>query len=471
MKNRIDFTQVTGVTDNSHDVKNGFIFVAIKGVSQDGHKYIAQAIASGAKIIIHQDEVTLQAGITYLKVEDSRIALSEIASTIYSQQPKYIMGVTGTSGKSSIVHFIREILQLLDKKVVSIGTMGVLGDLTINSSLTTPSTIQTHQILEQVAEKNIDYVAIECSSHGIDQHRLDSVNFLSCAFTNLSQDHLDYHQNMDEYFQAKQKLFALSSSQYAVLNGDIKEFEQLYNNCIKLHQKIICYGKSKAEFADHNIIIASIKILDLTQQVSWDIDGKIYQSKLNLVGEFQIYNLACAIGLLMSCGIEVSKIMPLLTRLKTVTGRMELVAHYKEAGVFIDYAHKPEALIHALKTLKAITPNNLWLVFGCGGNRDQGKRSIMGKVASDYADKIIITDDNPRSEEPAKIRQEIIAGCNKKIDEIGQREEAIAFALSNLQPGDNLIIAGKGHETYQLIGKETIEFSDHAKVLELIAKK
>ncbi len=465
MKSRINFAEVTGVTDNSSKVEKGFIFVAIKGAIHDGHKYILSAIDKGAEIIIHQDDVKQEPGITYIKAPDSRAALSEIASIIHPKQPPYIMGVTGTSGKSSIVNFIVEILQKLDKKAVSIGTLGVLGDIEISSSLTTPSTIDMHKILEKIADNNIDYVAIECSSHGIDQHRLSSVKFRSCAFTNLSQDHLDYHNTMDEYFKVKQKLFDLATIEYAILNSDIPEFDQLYSICTNHKQKVIAYGKKEISNAAHNITILSIQISGLFQLVKWNIDDKIYETKLNLVGEFQVYNLACAIGLLMSSNIEVASIMPILNEIKTVTGRMELVSYHQEAGIFVDYSHKPAALAHALETLRSITSNNLWLVFGCGGDRDQGKRPIMGGVASDYADKIIITDDNPRSEDPSKIRQEIITGCSKPIKEIADREEAITFALSQLAPGDNLLIAGKGHEAYQIIGNKTIEFSDKDTVL------
>ena len=468
MKNRINFSEVTGVTDNSTKVEKGYVFVAVKGGLHDGHKFIPAAIGKGAIVIIHQDELEQEPGITYIKVLDSRAALSEIASIIYSKQSPYIMGVTGTSGKSSIVHFIIEILQNLDKKAVSIGTLGVRGYLDINSSLTTPSAIEMHKILEKVAENNIDYVAIECSSHGIDQQRLSSVKFRSCAFTNLSQDHLDYHLTMDEYFKAKQKLFDSPTIEFAILNSDIPEFQILYDICIKHKQKIITYGKKEINNIEHNIKIISVEIFGLFQQVTWNIDGKIYETKLNLVGEFQVYNLAAAIALLMSCNIEITKIMSLLSLIKTVAGRMELVASYKNTGIFVDYSHKPVALAHALATLKSVTSNKLWVVFGCGGDRDQGKRPMMGEVASNYADQIIITDDNPRSEIPSKIRQEIIAGCLKVALEIPDREEAIAFALSNLEPGDNLLIAGKGHENYQIIGDQTIEFSDKEKVLELI---
>ena len=461
----IDFKSVKGITVDSREVKPGFIFVAIKGVMQDGHDYIAKAIANGAKIIVHQDEVIKEPGITYIKVADSRVALAELVEQIYPKQPAYIMGVTGTNGKSSTVHFVREILKLLGKKSVSIGTLGVLGDLEISSKLTTPSIVEMHKILQQIAEHDIEYTALECSSHGIDQHRLDKVKFKACAFTNFSQDHLDYHHTMENYFQAKLHLFDLMKDGYAVLNSDIPEYETLSNYCLKHNHKIISYGKNP----DNDIVIKSIELLGTSQKTSWIIEGVHYENILNLVGEFQIYNIACAIGLLMSCGIDSSKIMPLLSELKTVTGRMELVTTHNGADIFVDYAHTPDALEHSLKTLRQATANKLWVVFGCGGDRDVEKRSIMGKIAQDNADMIIVTDDNPRNEDPAKIRQAILSSCSK-AKEIGDRKEAIAYALSQIMPGDNLLIAGKGHENYQIISGKTMEFSDSKKVLEWIKK-
>ncbi len=454
----------TGITVDSSKVEQGFIFVAIKGVSRDGHDYIEDAIAKGASIIVHQSEVKKVAGIEYLKVDDARVALSELAAKIYPKQPKYIMGITGTSGKSSIVHFIREILKLLNKKSVSIGTLGVIGDYEVKSSLTTPATIELHQILQSIAEHEIDYVAIECSSHGIDQHRLDSVKFNACGFINFSRDHLDYHANMEEYFAAKKQLYQVMKSGYAVLNVDIDEFSELKDYCLQHNHKIVSYGKSDAA----DIRIESISRNDLNQDVTFKIHSILYPVKLNLVGEFQVYNLACAIALLMSVAVDHALIMKVLEQVKSVPGRMELVASHNGAGIFVDYAHKPEALAQALQNLRNNTDNKLWVIFGCGGERDQGKRAIMGEIACKHADHVIITDDNPRGEDPKLIRQAILDACDDKAIEIASREKAIEYAISKLQMGDNLIIAGKGHENYQIIGKDIVEFSDQDKVRELL---
>ncbi|MCT4635252.1 MAG: UDP-N-acetylmuramoyl-L-alanyl-D-glutamate--2,6-diaminopimelate ligase [Rickettsiales bacterium] len=463
----IDFSKVSGIAIDSREVKPGFIFVAINGSTQNGHNYIAKAVANGANIIIHQEEIEKISGITYIKTSNSRVTLGELVEQFYPKQPKYLMGVTGTNGKSSVVHFVIEILSALNKKSVSIGTLGVLGDLQIDSKLTTPATIEMHKILNEIVDNNIEYTALECSSHGIDQHRLDHVKFKACAFTNFTQDHLDYHHTMEKYFEAKQHLFDLMKEGFAILNGDIPEYNDLLDYCLERKHKIICYGKKTDKYATYNITINSIKTLGTIQEVSWNIEGKPYNTSFNLVGNFQIYNIACAIGLLMGCGIDPDKIMPVLSKIKAVTGRMELVTTYNNASVFVDYAHTPDALEHSLRTLSFATKNKLFVIFGCGGDREIEKRPIMGEIAKHYADNIIITDDNPRNEDPAKIRQAIINNCTS-AKEIGDREEAISFALSQLQPGDNLLIAGKGHETYQILKNRTIEFNDSQKVISLI---
>jgi UDP-N-acetylmuramoyl-L-alanyl-D-glutamate--2,6-diaminopimelate ligase len=469
MINIADINSVTGVTADSRLVKPGYIFVAVKATLQDGHQYIERAITAGAIIIVHQDEVIKKNDIDYIKVKHSRLALSEIAAQLYPDQPKYILGVTGTSGKSSTVHFIREILSLLKHKAVSIGTLGMVGDLKMEPKLTTPAADELHPMLQNICHNNIDYAALECSSHGIEQDRVASVKFAACGFTNFSQEHLDYHNNMEEYFAAKKRLFNIMKSGYAVLNSDILEFNDLLSSC-KNH-KIICYGKNKVKEAKHNIIILSITKNALIQKVKWKIDNELYESDLNLVGEFQVYNLSCAIGLLMAARIDIKDIMPLLPLLNTVTGRMELVDNYNGAGVFVDFAHKPDAILNILKTLRTTTKNNLWIVFGCGGDRDRDKRRVMGKIACDIADKVIITEDNPRTEEPSSIRKEILQGCNSRAIEVQGRKNAIEYVMEKLMPGDNLVIAGKGHEDYQIIGTEKIKFSDIEVVKAWLAKK
>lgn len=463
---QINLSEIKGITTDSRCVKPGFVFVAIKGLEQNGHDYINQAIERGANIIILQDEIEKIPSVNYIHSNNTRKTLSKLSALIYPKQPKYIFGVTGTSGKSSVVHFVRELLFLLEKTAVSVGTLGVIGSVNFNSNLTTPPTIELHQILNEIAD-NVEYLAIECSSHGISQHRLDSVNFTACAFTNFTQDHLDYHIDMKEYFRAKTRLFSIMQKGTAVLNTDIEQFDKLYELCLSKGHKVISYGKKTIDL--NHIKIDLLKNNGLYQEVEWSINGELYYNKIKLIGEFQIYNLACAIGLLLSSGIEARKIMPLVGKLTAVTGRMELVADYNDAAIFVDYAHKPDALLHSLKTLKNSTKNKLWLVFGCGGERDKDKRSKMGKIAQQYADYVIITDDNPRNENPELIRKDILAFCAKAI-EIDNRVKAIKYALDHVKPGDCLMIAGKGHENYQIIGKTKHYFSDQEEVIKYIKK-
>lgn len=466
-----DLSDVNGVAVDSRLVEKNFIFVAINGSNEDGSKYITQAIERGATTIVHQNQIFDKCeGVKYIQVENSRIALAEIVKILYPLQPKFILGVTGTNGKTSVAHFINEILQSLSISAVSIGTLGVKGSIEMNSGLTTPSMIELHKILQEVKKLAIDYAALECSSHGIDQRRLDLVKFHACGFTSFSQDHLDYHKNMEEYFATKCKLFSLYKNNFAVLNADIPEFKVLHELCLKNNHKIIAYGKNFVSDAAYNIQIKSILAEGKYQLVSWKINHQLFESKIPLIGEFQIYNLSCAIGLLLSCGINLVQIMKTLDHIRSVTGRMELVTSFKGANIYIDYAHTPDGLEQVLKTLRNITKGKISLVFGCGGERDQSKRYKMGETATKFADRIIITDDNPRNENPEEIRKQILAAIGDKAVEIGDREAAISFAIKQLQPNDNLLIAGKGHEEYQLIGNKKIIFSDRNKILDITNK-
>ncbi len=460
LKMDLDFSKINVISTDSRKIKPGYIFVAVEGKTIDGHLFINQAIKNGATVIVHKKSIQKLDKLIYYQTEDPRIELSNLAAKIYPNQPKYILGVTGTSGKSSTVHFIREILRFTKRKAVSIGTLGVIGDLELNSNLTTPPTEDLHQILKQINERDIEYAALECSSHGIHQHRLDNVKFSACAFTNLSQDHLDYHADMEEYFATKSKLFSLMKNGVAVLNCDIKEYEDLASICFNKHE-IITFGKS--EKADIKII--SIDDLGEKQQVKWNVYGKEYNSQIAIMGDFQVYNIACAISLLVAVKICPDEIFEAVESISQVPGRMELIACRDNIGIYVDYSHKPEALKQALINLRRITKNRVLLVFGCGGNRDQSKRKIMGEIASNLADIVFVTDDNPRNENPGSIRNQILSGCKENASDIEGREMAISIAIKELKEGDNLLIAGKGHENYQIIGDEVIDFCDKEKAL------
>jgi len=418
-----------GVTADSRLIKPGFAFVAIKGEKLDGKDYIQAALEKGATHIIIEGEDG---------IDNARRALAYIASKLYQPQPENIVAVTGTSGKTSVAHYFRELASFAGYKSASIGTFGVVSEeINIDDGLTSPPAEKMHQYLKELKSKNIDYVAIEASSHGLSQSRLDFIPFKAAAFTNLSQDHLDYHKDMEEYLAAKMILFSdLLKDGVAVLNQDIKEFEAIKKVC----NKIIIYGKEKGDVSfAHD---------------AFNIMGERIEACPNVFGEYQYYNIAAAIGLAVACDIKITGEM--INALHAPEGRLEKL---DKANIFIDYAHKPEALEKAILTLKSTTSGRLIVVFGCGGNRDKLKRPIMGEIASRLADMIIVTDDNPRFEDAAQIRAEILSACPKGI-EIGNREEAIKYAISIMEKDDALLIAGKGHEDYQIIGDKKIHFSD-----------
>lgn len=460
------------ITANSKEVENGSIFVAIKGYSVDGHNFIEEAVHKGAKTIVLEDRTKIipkfKNKINFVLVSDSRIALAELASKLY-RQPDNIVAVTGTNGKTSVVNFINQILTRLGKHSASIGTLGIRDDRKIfdnkkeYQNLTTPETVTLHKALEELKDHNINYTAIEASSHGLVQHRLDGLQIKAAAFTNLSQDHLDFHKSMENYFKAKTLLFSrlLPTKASAVLNADIKEYEQLKEVCLDKKQYILSYGK-KGEF---------LTMMDSNYQQGLDCeyilaDSK-YTLKTDLLGEFQLYNIFTAACLVYALGFSSEQIAKVLNNLEAIPGRMQRIA---KSEVFVDYAHTPDALQKTLMVMRQNLEGKLIVVFGCGGDRDIGKRPLMGKIASQYADLVIVTDDNPRTESPSKIRQEILVACNKDAVEIDGREKAIKYAIENMGAKDRLLIAGKGHEDYQIIGTEKTDFSDSLIAANIIAK-
>lgn len=457
------------ITADSRKVTKDSIFVAIKGLVVDGHDFIENAIYNGARTIILDNQSKIikkyKNKINFVLVDDSRIALARLLSKVY-QQPKNIMAVTGTNGKTSVVNFTSQIIAALGENAASIGTMGVKDNREIFNNrqeyhnLTTPEVITLHKILDELVINNIEYVALEASSHGLHQHRLDGVNIKSAAFTNFSQDHLDYHENMDKYFAAKAILFKdlLSENSTVILNADIKEFNQLKAICKEKQHNILSYGREGS----------FIKIKDIFYSnglnCQYEIGKATYELKTNLLGEFQLYNIFAAAGLSYSCGFKTSKIASVLPKLSSIPGRMQRVGN---SEIFVDYSHTPDALENALKVMRHNLKGKLIVVFGCGGDRDSTKRPLMGEIARKLADIVIIADDNPRTEDPKRIRQEIIASCKKAV-EIGDREKAIKYAIENMNSDDRLLIAGKGHENYQIIRKQKIDFDDNLIALKYI---
>ena len=457
---------ISGIADNSKNVKRGYIFFALPGIKSHGDFYIKEAINNGAKLIVmskesHFKENSYSNDIKFIKVSNTKQYLSNFLSLYYKKKPKYLVGVTGTNGKTSSVKFFQQICTLLSYKSSSISTLGVSIPnkhtyYDRNNNLTSPTQLEIHKNLNKLYKKGCSHVSLEASSHGICQHRLDNINFNSIGFTNFSHDHLDYHNTLQEYFNAKLRIFneVLQEGKHAILNSDIKEFNFIKQKCHIRKIKVISYGKKKA----------NLRILPSTQN-RWKVEifGKKYCINPKIKEDFQLYNILCSIGLALTCDIDKDKILNVIDKLEYITGRLQLVRYYKGAKIYVDYAHTPNALKIVLETLRKICQGNLHVLFGCGGERDKYKRSMMGSIAQHYADYVVITDDNPREEEASSIRKAILQSCSKG-KEIIARAEAIRYAIKKLSKNDILVIAGKGHENYQVIGKKITYFSDFEEI-------
>jgi UDP-N-acetylmuramoyl-L-alanyl-D-glutamate--2,6-diaminopimelate ligase len=455
----VDALEITGVTADSRKVKPGFLFFAIAGAKADGAKFILQAVEAGAVAVaagLRPGE--LPAGVAFVHVGHPRAALSHAAAQFYPRQPKTIAAVTGTSGKTSVAAFTRQIWTALGLQAASIGTVGIVSPKgEVYGSLTTPDPVDLHRALDELAGEGVTHLALEASSHGLDQNRLDGVRIAAGAFTNLSRDHLDYHPTIEAYLAAKLRLFTdlVAADGSAVIDVDGEYAPQVVAAARARGLKIMTVGE-KGE----GIRIASVAIDGFAQAVTFVHAGRDYRVTLPLVGGFQVQNAAVAAGLVIATGSDPARTFAALPELTGARGRLELAGERNGAPIFIDYAHKPDALAKALAALRPYAKGRLVVVFGCGGDRDQGKRPIMGRIAVENADRVIVTDDNPRSEDPAAIRAAILAEA-PGATEIGDRAEAIRTAIAGLNPGDVLLVAGKGHETGQIIGAKVIPFSDH----------
>jgi len=459
------------VTDDSRLVKPNSIFVAIKGVNVDGHLYLESAVNAGASMIVVQKDIAQGLKLPeYVKLwaaDDTKEAFGKIANQIY-KLPNNIVGVTGTNGKTSTTFFYKQILGLLGEDSASVGTLGVVSSKdseyfrSLGADNTTPGVSQLYFILNKLALAGVNNVAMEVSSHGLHQRRVEGVKFKAAAFTSFTQDHLDYHADMEEYFQAKMKLFMelLEPGSVAVINSDMDVSERIFEMCKERGLHVVTYG-SKGDYA-----ILSSDFDGVHTKVKLSIRGKVHELKLSIIGDFQVNNIVCALALAVNTGFGEDACLKALAKVQPVRGRMEVVAE----NIIVDYAHTDDALEKAMLSIKRVMRRGRLLVlFGCGGDRDKKKRKLMGEVVQRVADFAIITDDNPRTEDPKSIRREILRYCPNSL-EVADRGEAIKKAIAIKKKEDFLLIAGKGHEDYQIIGKTKYPFDDAEVVRSNISK-
>jgi UDP-N-acetylmuramoyl-L-alanyl-D-glutamate--2,6-diaminopimelate ligase len=452
--------EVVGLSADSREVRPGYLFAALSGSQVDGVAFIDDAIEHGAVAVLARPGTRMARSAVRLVLDDNpRRRLARMAARFHGRQPPTVVAVTGTNGKTSVVSFTRQIWSALGHAAASFGTLGIEAD---NFSLpvphTTPEPIELHRLLAEITERGIDHLAIEASSHGLDQCRLDGVDIGAAAFTNLSRDHLDYHVDGDAYYHAKERLFSeVMRRGVAVLNADDDCFAELATTTRACGHRLIGYGR-----AGTGIRLVDVHVAGQGQDLEIDVLGRRQRVRLPLIGAFQVSNALCALGLVLAGGASATEATAAIEGLKGARGRLELVArHGSGAPIYVDYAHTPDALANVLAAVRPHVGGRLWVVFGCGGDRDQGKRPEMGAVAARYANRIIVTDDNPRGEDAAAIRRAVLAAC-PAASEIGPREEAIAAAIEGLCAEDVLVVAGKGHEEGQTIGDEVRPFDDGA---------
>jgi UDP-N-acetylmuramoyl-L-alanyl-D-glutamate--2,6-diaminopimelate ligase len=460
--------EVTGISADSRTVAPGDLFVAVTGGNDDGLRFVAQALASGAVAVMAEraPPQALPAGVAFVKVADARRALALAAAKLFPRQPQTIVAVTGTSGKTSVAAFTRQIWVALGARAASIGTVGLISPTREDyGSLTTPEPVALHRTLEQLAREGVTHLAMEASSHGLDQRRLDGVRVIAGAFTNLSRDHLDYHPSLEAYLAAKLRLFSelIAPEGAAVIAADHEHADTVAAAASRRGLRVITVGRR-----GRDIRLADAAVDGFAQMLKVDHGGRHYAVRLPLPGAFQLDNALLAAGLAIATGSAPAAVFAALAELKGAKGRLELVGERNGAPIFVDYAHKPDALAKALEALRPYAKERLVVVLGCGGDRDSGKRPMMGAIAARMADRVVVTDDNPRSENPAAIRAAILAAA-PGAREIADRREAIVTAIAELHRGDVLLIAGKGHETGQIVGKQVLPFSDHEAVAAALA--
>ncbi len=449
--------EITGITPDSRAVRKGFLFAALPGAKADGAGFIPQAEEHGAAAVLARPGARTR--LPLVEDEEPRRRLSQIAARFHPRQPGFVAGVTGTNGKTSTAVFTSALWSMLGEKAGSIGTLGARAPGFDRPLVhTTPEPVMLHETLDAMADAGVTHLAMEVSSHALAHFRADGVRFSAAAFTNLTQDHLDFHETLEAYFEAKLRLFLdlLPTTGAAVVNMDGERSADVAAAAHRRGARVITTGR-RGETLHIRSLTPKTSGLDLEVEAR----AHVYRLSLPLIGAFQAENALLAAGLVIASGRPAGEVTPLLERLPGVPGRMQFAAEVRGAGVFVDYAHTPDAVATALRAIRPHAQGRVIAIIGAGGDRDRAKRPLMGKAAAAGADHVIVTDDNPRSEDPAAIRREILQGCPDARD-IGGRADAIAAGVGLLQPGDVLLIAGKGHETGQTIGGVTHPIDDLA---------
>ena len=458
--------EFSGLAADSRQVEPGFLFAALKGAKTDGGRFIEEAVRRGAVAVLGAPELAPQVrklGVRFIADTNPRLRLARMAAELYGAQPKYVAAVTGTNGKTSVAHFLRQIWSSQRRKAASIGTLGVYSPTGhVQLAHTTPDPIELHAQLARLQHEGVEHLALEASSHGLDQFRLDGIDIAACAFTNITRDHMDYHPSFADYLKAKLGLFdrLVRKGGIAVVNRDADQAGEFV---------------TAAEHRDLRLLTVGVlgETLKLTGQVphargqdlSVLYQGRARTIALPLAGLFQASNALVAAGLALGLGDSADDVFAALSTLQGAPGRLELVAQTRAgAPIYVDYAHTPDAIETVLLALRPHVKDRLHLIFGCGGDRDRGKRPLMAAAAARHADSIIVSDDNPRSEDPAAIRREVLQGA-PNAREVGDRAEAIGLGIAALGPDDALVIAGKGHEETQIIGSVATPFSDRTEAV------
>jgi UDP-N-acetylmuramoyl-L-alanyl-D-glutamate--2,6-diaminopimelate ligase len=449
---------ITGLSCDSRTIGGGDVFFAVPGTRGDGLAYADAALAAGASALVCQDAQISRDDVAIIRVANVRLAMAQAAARFYPRQPAVVLAVTGTSGKTSVASFVRQIFAHHGVLAAALGTTGVVAPSGHHyGALTTPDPITLHRLCDKLAGEGVTHLALEASSHGLDQFRLDGLRLTAGAFTNLSRDHLDYHATMADYLNAKLGLFRrlLQRGQSAIIHADDVYSHAVIDTCQQAGLHVLTTGR-----LGNDIILRQCELRAQSAHIAFEYEGTNYQSDLALTGDFMIANVLVAMGLCVAGGLDIERIVAALPYVVGAPGRLERVADNNGAPIYVDYAHKPDALEKVLLALRPMVTGRLILVFGCGGDRDRGKRGEMGSIAQRLADVVIVTDDNPRSEDPVLIRAAICAQAPDALS-IADRAEAIGYAIHLAHEGDVVLIAGKGHEQGQIIGTQIIPFSDH----------